>query len=120
MTVPPAIPRHDTQSERLYDSPRSCWPIADVGRCLRPRTCVIHRLSTTTHCDPCGSGKVNFAEALQLIEEAEARLRALLDGYVREADHEAVNQFMVEAHLQHWGSRADPAQDSRCYLRTMA
>jgi hypothetical protein len=61
-----------------------------------------------------------FAEALQLIEEAETRLRALLDGYVREADHEAVNQFMVEAHLQHWGSRADPAQDSRCYLRTMA
>jgi hypothetical protein len=36
------------------------------------------------------SGKVNFAEALQLIEEAEARLRALLDGYVREDNHEAV------------------------------
>lgn len=48
------------------------------------------------------SGQVKFAEALQLIEDAEIKLRGLLDNFNVEADRDAINRFMVEAHQEHW------------------
>jgi predicted nucleotidyltransferase len=51
------------------------------------------------------SGRVDLAEALRLIETAEERLRALVEGCTWVADTEAINRFMIEAHVKHWRSR---------------
>lgn len=48
------------------------------------------------------AGEVSYAGAVQLIEEAEAQLRALVDGFDVEVDRAAINAFMVRAHLEHW------------------
>jgi hypothetical protein len=51
------------------------------------------------------SGQVDFAEALRLIEEAEARLRELVDACTWHADIAAIDQFLVQAHADHWAQR---------------
>lgn len=48
------------------------------------------------------TGQVDFATALELIESAEARLRDLVEACSWEADIDAIDRFMVRAHLQHW------------------
>ena len=50
-------------------------------------------------------GEINFHEALDLIEGAEAKLRTLVDACKIQADHNAINRFMVEAHEKHWSAR---------------
>ena len=47
-------------------------------------------------------GEINEAEALALIEDAEGRLRKLVDACTWETDTEAINDFMVHAHETHW------------------
>jgi hypothetical protein len=49
-------------------------------------------------------GQINEAGALALIEDAEARLRALVEGCKRETDIAAIDKFMVRAHASHWGA----------------
>jgi len=51
------------------------------------------------------SGQTSFTDALKLIDSAEARLRELVDACRWDADIDAINQFMVRAHLQHWQIR---------------
>jgi len=48
------------------------------------------------------TGKVNFVDALALIEDAETRLRTLVDHCSWTADTESINRLMVEAHIRHW------------------
>lgn len=67
-------------------------------------------------------GKFTFAEALDLIDKAEADLRKAIDCCTSMADLERVNDFMVRAHRQHWGtrfsSRAErPAVDGETAVR---
>ncbi len=49
-------------------------------------------------------GEVSLKEVLRLIDDAEARLRRLVGNSNREADTEAINGFLVDAHLVHWDS----------------
>jgi predicted nucleotidyltransferase len=49
------------------------------------------------------SGRLRFGDALRLIEEAEARLRELVDTCTWQADIDRIDQFMVRAHVAHWG-----------------
>jgi Predicted nucleotidyltransferase. len=51
------------------------------------------------------SGQVNLSEALSLIENAEARLAALVEAYPWEANIDGINRFMVRAHAEHWRAR---------------
>ena len=44
------------------------------------------------------------AEAVKLIEDAEARLRELVDRSDCGADIDQINAFMVDAHTAHWDS----------------
>lgn len=48
-------------------------------------------------------GEVTFAEALALINDAEARLRALVDACDWTVDRSAVDAFLVDAHFEWWG-----------------
>ena len=48
------------------------------------------------------TGKINFVDALALIDDAEMRLRVLVEGCPWTADVEGINQFMVWAHIEHW------------------
>jgi predicted nucleotidyltransferase len=48
------------------------------------------------------SGQINFADALRLIEDAEARLRRLVDACTWGADIGQIDQFLVRAHITHW------------------
>jgi predicted nucleotidyltransferase len=48
------------------------------------------------------SGKINEAGALDLIEDAEVRLHELVDRCTWEPDNDAIDEFMVRAHLDHW------------------
>ena len=50
------------------------------------------------------SGQVDEAGALALIEDAEARLRTLVDGCKLETNIAAINKFMVLAHASHWSA----------------
>lgn len=68
------------------------------------------------------SGQVDEAGALALIEDAEARLRTLVDGCKLETNIAAINKFMVLAHASHWSashlwkstkSALEEANDSR-------
>lgn len=47
-------------------------------------------------------GEIDFAGALALIEEAELRLRSLLDVCTWKAERDAIDAFMVCAHNEHW------------------
>jgi predicted nucleotidyltransferase len=51
------------------------------------------------------AGKINLADALHLIDEAEKRLGELVEDCTWTADLDAINRFMVKAHLDHWRSR---------------
>jgi predicted nucleotidyltransferase len=55
------------------------------------------------------SGQVNEAGALTLIEDAEARLRVLVDACQRETDVPSIDAFLVRAHASHW-KRQNPRQ----------
>lgn len=49
------------------------------------------------------TGKLNYNEALALIDGTETKLRALVEDFpVKNADFEAINDFMVRAHTRHW------------------
>jgi predicted nucleotidyltransferase len=48
------------------------------------------------------SGKIDEAGALRLIEDAEARLRELVERCSWEPNHGAIDRFMVSAHVEHW------------------
>lgn len=50
-------------------------------------------------------GEVNKDEALRLIEAAEDKLRGLVEDCEWEADRDAINRFMVEAHMAHWSAK---------------
>ena len=47
-------------------------------------------------------GEVGFAEALRLIEDAEARLRALVNECTARAGNEQIDRFLIRAHYTHW------------------
>lgn len=49
------------------------------------------------------TGELTFAEALAKIEEAEGRLRTLVDSCTREAGYDRINGFLCGVHKQHWG-----------------
>jgi hypothetical protein len=51
------------------------------------------------------SGRIDFAEALRLIEAAEQQLHALVEACTWTADIDRINRFMVRAHMEHWQSR---------------
>jgi uncharacterized protein len=50
------------------------------------------------------SGQIRLAVALQLIEDAEKRLGELVEACTWTADIDAINRFMVKAHLEYWRS----------------
>ena len=51
------------------------------------------------------SGQTGFADALELIEDAEKRLGELVEACTWVADIDAINRFMVKAHIEYWRSR---------------
>ncbi len=52
-------------------------------------------------------GRVDFAQALHLIEEAEVRLRSAVEDCRREVDVSTIDRFLVQAHQEHWATQAD-------------
>jgi hypothetical protein len=50
------------------------------------------------------SGQIGLEDALQLIEDAEKRLGKLVEACTWAADIDAVNHFMVKAHVEYWQS----------------
>jgi predicted nucleotidyltransferase len=52
------------------------------------------------------AGKINMEDALHLIGDAEKRLGELVEACTWTADLDAINGFMVKAHLDYWQSRA--------------
>jgi predicted nucleotidyltransferase len=48
------------------------------------------------------AGKINLGDALHLIDDAERRLGELVEACTWTADLDAINRFMVRAHLDHW------------------
>lgn len=48
------------------------------------------------------AGRLTFPEALEAIEDAEARLRVLVDRCGWKSDRAEINRFMVAAHQRHW------------------
>lgn len=59
------------------------------------------------------TGQFTYAEALELIEGTEARLRMLLDTCLWNADVDAINRFMVRAHAEHWAARFSSTVERR-------
>lgn len=57
------------------------------------------------------SGQIDEAGALALIEDAETRLRVLVDKCERQTDLGAINKFMVDAHAAHWRDLPNPITD---------
>jgi hypothetical protein len=47
-------------------------------------------------------GRVPFVECLKLIDDAEARLRELVEATTASADYDRINRFLVSAHARHW------------------
>lgn len=47
-------------------------------------------------------GEVSFPAALGLIEDAERRLRSIVDSFIGFADRTRIDQFLVAAHEEHW------------------
>jgi len=62
------------------------------------------------------SGQVQLSEALRLIEEAEKRLRALIEACTWKPDLQLIDAFLVRAHLAHWGSHGLSVPE-RCGVR---
>lgn len=56
------------------------------------------------------SGQIDFGGALELIDNAEAQLRDLVGECTWEADVDAINSFMVHAHLKHWQASRGQAE----------
>jgi predicted nucleotidyltransferase len=50
------------------------------------------------------AGEIPYADVLGLIAEVEARLKRLVEACERQPDIPAVEAFLVEAHLRHWGA----------------
>jgi hypothetical protein len=50
------------------------------------------------------AGEIPYDDVLGLIAETEARLRRLVEACERQTDIAAVEAFLVEAHLSHWGA----------------
>lgn len=50
------------------------------------------------------AGEVSYADALDLIADAEARLRRLVEASQRTPDIAEIEAFLVAAHLRHWGA----------------
>jgi predicted nucleotidyltransferase len=50
------------------------------------------------------AGEVAYADVLTLIADVEARLRQLVEASERQPDIDAIETFLVEAHLRHWGA----------------
>jgi uncharacterized protein len=50
------------------------------------------------------TGQVTEAEALALIEDAEVRLRKLVESCTWDTDTSAIDQFLVHAHQTHWAA----------------
>lgn len=50
------------------------------------------------------AGRVAYADVLALIADVERRLRERVAASSRTVDLAAINAFMVEAHLRHWGA----------------
>lgn len=48
------------------------------------------------------AGEVNAAEALRMIEEAEVKLRTIVDAFDVEVDRDKINRFLVGMHEMHW------------------
>lgn len=51
------------------------------------------------------TGEINFENALEMIEDTESTLRALVETFDQEADIERINKFLVSAHHQHWNNK---------------
>jgi predicted nucleotidyltransferase len=51
------------------------------------------------------SGQIGLEDALQLIEDAEKRLGDLVQACTWAADIDAINRFMVKAHVEYWQLR---------------
>lgn len=49
-------------------------------------------------------GGITFDEAVTLIEDTEALLRALVDACEIVADIESINRFLIGAHMRHWAT----------------
>jgi hypothetical protein len=49
------------------------------------------------------AGEVDLTEALRLIDAAEAELRELVSSCTWTVDEDAIDAFLVRAHLAHWG-----------------
>jgi uncharacterized protein len=49
------------------------------------------------------SGQLSYTETLELIDDAETRLKKLIDDSTLKVNISSINQFLVEAHRQHWG-----------------
>jgi predicted nucleotidyltransferase len=50
-------------------------------------------------------GQIDLTEALRLIDDAEARLTALVKACPWQAEFDGINRFMVQAHAEHWRLR---------------
>lgn len=51
------------------------------------------------------TGQVNFGDAMNMIEQTESRLRALVDACEWRADKAAIDEFLVHAHTAYWDIR---------------
>lgn len=51
------------------------------------------------------SGQIDYQGAMRLIEAAETRLHAVVEACAWSADLDAINGFLVRAHLHHWERR---------------
>jgi uncharacterized protein len=57
------------------------------------------------------NGLVNYTEAVQLIEDAETKLRILVNDCTWKANHEKIDKFLVEAHILYWRTMYDNESD---------
>lgn len=48
------------------------------------------------------AGEISYADAVKLIEETEAKLRALVEAFDVEVDRKRINNFLVGMHEMHW------------------
>lgn len=58
-------------------------------------------------------GEIRYGGALDLIERTEATLRDLVDNCTLTANREAIDRFLVEAHLNYWHSRFSSVVERR-------
>jgi predicted nucleotidyltransferase len=48
------------------------------------------------------NGEIRLSDVLQLINETETKLRTLVDDFTLNPDIDRINQFLVDAHHDHW------------------